>query len=412
MSTRPAPRSRIEDAAALLCNVAGARDLPSYLGLSPDYTPRDALAALERKRRELESLLGDPRYAREHEVFDRSWSLLRDALLTPEDAVVDAPASKPIDHYAVLGVQPTASFLTIERAYRALKAIDRDTADVKQAWRVLGDPLNRAHFDRSRREDAVRTRPDTRPPEPTSPGIERSASGRTVAEIPGPSLRDVHLDEAGDRITIRTVPIVVRGDGVWRMRIVLDHPCLSTIPDGALRLRDGRHALTVRIDPTALTRRTTTCTITLSSPREQHVIAFRIHKPPPRTTSWRPLTLAASALLLIAAGGLLGQRMTVSTPERTPASLGTLDQIPAVHRCFSDETGPFPAHVDIHVDGLGRPTGFSIEGLASPGNEACVRDALRRLEFPPTRTGLPAFHRYRMQPATLRRAQSTVPLPP
>ena len=68
-----------------------------------------------------------------------------------------------VDHYAVLGVLPTATTLEIRRAYRHLVAeehADRHggeavavarTRDLNLARDVLVDPLRRARFDRERR---------------------------------------------------------------------------------------------------------------------------------------------------------------------------------------------------------------------------------------------------------------------
>lgn len=387
---------RRRSAVDLLCKVAGVPDLATWLDLEDGYTPRDALSALEKKRRSLEKGLSDPRTAREAEVVFAYWADIRAALLHAQAGAPDAPAraGAPVDHYAVLGVQPTASFLAIERAYQALKATGSADARVEQAWRVLGDPLNRAQFDRARRHGAVRTAPDLSEATPTAHDVEKSSSGMALAEIPGPDLREIHLED--DQPTVRPIAIVVRGSGTWKADIDIDHPCLSTTPSDAIRASEGRHTIAVRIDPSRLTRAITTCTVTLSSHREQHIIALRIHRAPARRGRAREIGLALGAAALVGVGWLIGQQTTLQTTERLPASVGKLDQIPSIRDCFPASAPPLPAWVDIHVDGLGRPTGFHIEGPARPSAETCVRDALRRLEFPPTPRGLPAYHRYRL----------------
>lgn len=389
-------RSRGHSAVDLLCKVAGVPDLPTWLELDDDYTPREALSALEKKRRALERGLADPRTAREAEVVFAHWAEIRAALLHAGSGEPDAPAraGAPVDHYTVLGVQPTASFLAIERAYQALKATGSADARVDQAWRVLGDPLNRAQFDRARRHGAVRTAPDLSETQPTAHDIEKSSSGLALAELPGPELREIHLED--DQPTVRPIAIIVRGSGTWRASIDIDHPCLSTTPSDTIRVPEGHHTIAVRIDPGRLTRAITTCTVTLSTRRRQHIIALRIHRAPVQASRMREIGLALGAAVLVGVGWLIGQQTTLQTPERAPASVGQLDQIPSIRDCFPPSAPPLPAWVDIHVDGLGRPTGFHIEGPTRPAAETCVRDALRRLEFPPTPRGLPAFHRYRL----------------
>lgn len=73
-----------------------------------------------------------------------------------------------VDHYAVLGVPPTATTLEIRRAYRRLVAeehADRHggeavavarTRDLNLARDVLADPLRRARFERERRAQLAR----------------------------------------------------------------------------------------------------------------------------------------------------------------------------------------------------------------------------------------------------------------
>lgn len=381
-----------------LCRVSGKPDLVSWLDLPPAFSPEQALNALERKRRSLERELADPKVASEAEVVFNHFSLLRQAIeaLGHGDADLGPRAAADLDHYAVLGLQPTATFLAIERAYRHAKSTGNLTPEIEQAWRVLGDPTSRAAFDRRRRMGAVRTSPALHEAAPTSHDEEpSSSSGRLTVSIPGPEEREVHLEDDGP--SIRTVVLVVRGPGAWRARIDVDHPCLSTRPARDLRVAEGRHTIAVRIDPAALSRAITSCTVTLTSSRETHTIAFRIHRASRRPWA-RPQVLGPLAgVVLLGVGWLFGQQTTVRMSEPTPASEGVISQVSAMEACFAtgpQAGSPLPRWVDIHVDGLGRPIGFHIEGPTAPAAEACVRDALKRLEFPATKTGLPVFHRY------------------
>ncbi len=387
---------RARTAVELLCRVTGQPDLATWLDLGDGYTPEDAIKALEKKRRQLERDMADPAVAREAELVFNHWADLRAGLVAPPEARRPSKAGRHVDHYAVLGVQPTASFLAIERAYRALLKDRPDDRRIQSAWHHLGDPGRRAQFDRDRRLGAVRTVPDSLRNETTHHDVEKSVSGRVVAELPGPEVRDVHLE--GDGPTVRSIPVLVRGNGVWRAQLDVDHPCLTTTPEASVRMADGRHSIAVRFDPAFLTRAVTSCSVTLTAARETHVVTFRVHKAPARRIPWKEAVLALGALSLLGVGWFLGQQTTVRAPDRLPASEGRLSQIATVSDCFDPASGPTPAWVDIHVDGLGRPTGFHAEGPTPPRADACVRDALRRLEFPPTANGLPAFHRYRHVP--------------
>lgn len=102
-----------------------------------------------------------------------------------------------LDHYATLGVEPSADAPSIRAAYRALaqryhpdKAGESDAeavlrmVEINAAYRVLGDPARRAEYDRHREPPPRGPDPAGRPPETT--GIVReSRSDR------GPRLRGI-----------------------------------------------------------------------------------------------------------------------------------------------------------------------------------------------------------------------------
>ncbi len=80
-------------------------------------------------------------------------------------------SKEPVDHYATLQVQPNASALEIERAYRRLvranhpdllreasaearQAAEQRLRVVNQAYRIVGDDDRRREYDRQRRQAA------------------------------------------------------------------------------------------------------------------------------------------------------------------------------------------------------------------------------------------------------------------
>lgn len=398
---RSSTSRRSHDPIALLCKIAGVADLPAYLGLHDGTTTKEALVLLERKRREMERLLAEPSRAREAELFLELYGLMRAEIgrLTTEDG---APSREAPDYYAVLGVPSGASYAEIERAWRGLQADARDREPlIAQAWRVLGDPLNRANYDRSRRE-RVQATPGgrTAPPllhrgMPTDP--EADGGPTSTAELPGPATRDVHLDDDGP--TVVAIPILVSGSGRWRATVETDHPAVSTRPEGALLLSPGRHTIAVHVDPREVGRRRVDASITLSNPWEQHVVALRIHKGGARPRmAVEPWMLGIAGVALVLGGWWVGASTSVQRTDREPTTVGHIYQLPTVYECLRASEGPLPTHVDVRTDGLGRPTGFSLGGFANTSVDACVHEAVQRLQFEPTRDGLPALHRYAIAP--------------
>jgi hypothetical protein len=263
---------------------------------------------------------------------------------------------------------------------------------------VLGDPLNRAHYDRVRREAA--------PADPPSDvGDELDADPRTRVELVGAGSREVVLD--GDEEAVVTVPFVVRG-GRWRATVSTDHRAVTTVPERRIDVGPGRHTLVVRIDPTRLRGRATTATVTLENPHDQHVVVLRVRRAGP-ARRYEPWIVAGVAVLLVGLGWILGAGTTVLSTLPSPATVGDVEQIPTAAACFRTAREPLPRWVDVHIDGFGRPTGFSFGGVADPEAETCVREALVPLKFPPTPDGLPTYHRYRIAPSA--DASPTSPTP-
>ncbi|MER6310038.1 J domain-containing protein [Streptomyces sp. NPDC001739] len=126
------------------------------------------------------------------------------------------PGPQP-DHYAVLGVQPSASARQITTAYRRLvrslhpdtgparPAAEQELAEVLTAYRVLHDPQSRARYDADR---ALAER-DRRYAQRRAPraGPSRSAPART--RRPRPS-----GDEADTVIVLRFGPVRIELLGV------------------------------------------------------------------------------------------------------------------------------------------------------------------------------------------------------
>lgn len=393
MPPSPSDRQRADsvrqEVVRTLCGLAGAADLASYLGLPAHAPVREALVALERKRRQLERLLDDPARAREAELFLESYGLLRDAVERGENAAT-APAP---DWYAVLGVRPDAPYATIERAWRSAGVADRSREPlVAQAWQVLGNPASRASYDRTRQE---RTEADNRPPvDDAAPLADDGAEVR--AAVGGPDHRDLDLADAALPTSV-VVPVTIRGPGTWRGSIRTDHPAATPRPEGAVALAPGRHAVTVRFDPTQIPQRTLTVALNVANATESHTVAFRVRRPDPAARRREWMALGAAAVALVGLGWALGARTAVEPAAPSPDSIGHVAQIPAASACLA-AAAPLPPWIDVHVDGLGRTTGVSYGGPTSPEVERCLRDVVLALEFPPRQDGRPAFHRYLVSP--------------
>lgn len=385
------------DRVRAFCRHVGAPSVHGWLGISTATPHKEALIHLERRRRTLEASLHDPEHAdvaeRALDIFD----LLRDALRVTEPSG-PVETKRAADYYAILGVSRRASHADIERAWKQLRHGDAADAMVEQAWRVLGDPLNRANYDRTRTA-AARERSSLEPAfelDPLTADIPLSDQGPSL-ELPGDTVRSLVFDGSG--ILTTTVPVVVHGSHRLTANISVDHPCMSTVPQDQLDVMPGRHSVSVRFDPRMVHTLPLSTTLTISNADVHQVVSFRIER---RSFSLRidsePLVMAAVAIALVSLGWWLGTQGQIERREPTqPASVGLLGQLPGTTDCFASSTSPLPAHVDVHTDGLGRPTGFSFGGDVAPPVETCVRSALRVLEFPPTPDGLPVFHRYQLE---------------
>ena len=136
---------------------------------------------------------------------------------------------------------------------------------------------------------------------------------------------------------------------------------VTTTPDRRIDVGAGRHTIVARIDPTRLRGRATTATVTLGNPQEQHVVVLRVRRAGPARSAERWI-LAGAAVLLVTVGIVVGAGTSVLATTREPASVGDIAQIPTAAACFHAAREPLPGWVDVHIDGFGRPTGFSFEG--------------------------------------------------
>lgn len=407
------------------CKLAGVPDVETYLGLPSGASVKDAMVALEKKRRESEQALADPERAREAELFLELYDHIRASLVAARDASQATPAATssgisrppqptapggpPPDYYAALGVPPGAGYADIERAWRGLQASGRSSEPVvAQAWRVLGDPLNRANYDRSRREQALKVPAPLSggPPPARAPSPQRrlntnpDGTAAATVSLEGPAVHVVELQDTGAP-TVITVSFLVEGTGRWRGTLDHDHPALSTRPEKVLTVPAGRHSFAVEVDPTKVKTREEQARVTLGNAEEQHVLLFDLRKRRPKVLAGLGAYAAAAGVVaVLALGALFGSWVTVRVSDPGPASVGDIYQLPRVHPCFADSAGPLPTYLDVHTDGFGHPTGYSFGGAATQSADECVRTVLQRLEFPKTETGLPTYYRYHIPAPT------------
>lgn len=406
----PDGRSAHDEALDTLCRIAGVSGVHAYLSLAPNASAKEGLIALERKRREMERALSDPRREREADLFLEHYDALREVVAPAAVPSPDLTGDVP-DYYRALDVDPSAPFGDIEAAWREATLRGRDADPrVAQAWRVLGDPLTRANYDRMRREraaaDARRTSPllvDARSPAPASnrppshtPPAQASPS---VCEVLGAEVREVTLESAGPETAI--VSLVVHGTTRWTCALSSDHPALTTRPEHGLSLAPGRHTLVVRLDPAKVGKGTVSCTLTLSNAHETHNVVFRLRRATagPRRP-WEAFAMGAGAFAMLIVAVLVGNMLSVTPHDDPPTTVGLIAQLPSVAACLTPANAPLPGYVDVHTDGFGRPSGVTFGGAASLAADTCVRAAVVKLSFPLTPDGLPAVHRYRLTPST------------
>ena len=216
--------------------------------------------------------------------------------------------------------------------------------------------------------------------------------GACQVELIGPDLRVVEIAQ-----TPVSVPVAVRvhGRAPWDARVHTSHPAVTTSPADRCQLPPGRHTIQIRVDPSALDHAVADATVTLQGGAEHVAITLRFRRiRPPGWTRLEVVLLGLLGASLVGLGWWLGARTTIGQAPRTPGSEGDARQLPNAYACLEQAHEPLPRYVDVHTDGLGRPTGFSFDGVVSPDLETCMKEALLKLEFPPTRDGLSTFHRY------------------
>ncbi len=391
------PSPRTEGKLRAFCRAVGTADLESWLGIPPGTRGPGALHALERKRLTLEAGMSNPMLARQAELLTDSYDLLHRALARQVTQPGAADTVLP-DYYAALGLHEGATFNEIESAFRERRAAGAPPDDAtEQAWRVLGDPVNRASYDRSRRESLAEPE-GTWTPDPPTPVSEPSAPARATLRVDGALSQD--LEVSGSRPVETRIRCSVTGPGLVDVAITTSHPAVTVRGAPRRDLAAGAHTIQLDIDPFQLDNPVERVSVTVRSRGEEAVVQLVLRKRP--TTSWTRWergdvwTALAAAALLVGFGWWLGTRTTVASTQRQPSRVGLLAEIPAAMACVGPSPAPRPGYVDIHTDGLGRATGFQFGGPASPAVESCMKEALLSLELPRTPDGLPTFHRYHL----------------
>lgn len=378
---------RLEPTVRAFCRAVGARDLEAWLNLEPGTRGPSALRALEQRRVALEAGLNDDATAYEAELLLDAYDAIVEWLTLPK-GVHRASATQVPDYYRILGLGESATFDQIDSAWRERRKRDQPDPLVDQAWRVIGDPVNRAAYDIARRAPAHPSPPDPYFLDPETPVSEPPPRPTVRAFVEGPAVRQVQVD----RGVAVVVPLLlqVTGPGRYRGELVALHPCIRL--HQSLDLPPGHHAIPVTVHPGKMESDRVTAHILLQRGAEETRVTWiltRTRQPGLSVDRIAALLLGAA---LVTLGWWLGVRSTNS--PLPPASVGTLLQIPTAQGCVEKALAPVPRYVDVHTDGLGRPTGFSFGGPADVGLEACMKEALVNLDFPPNHDGLPAFHRY------------------
>ncbi len=395
------------------CRQVGASDLESYLGIQPSDSLASALHALESRRVYLERHLHEPRLAMEAEHLHEAFGAIRQALeqrqrVTPRTVDPnDLPVLDTTENlYDILEVTEHASFSELESAYRQADQASDDPGRVQAAWKILGDPAQRALYDAKRRKldrEASYSLPPFDPEtqslaltEAFPPNPEHNDEAHIVALGP-PRARDVLL--RGDKPLQIQVGVLVRGTACWQGLLESDHAAMIPLDGRRINLEPGRHQLTVRFDPAYMTSTTQLCVLSLSNAGDSACFSFRVHHEPAETIRWpRWMIFGSLAIMLVAAGWLLGNNTRIETAPLAPQVVTSeLGQHPSLLQCLQSTPAPLPEHLDIHVDGFGRPQGFSFSTDASPEAFQCIRNLVPELSFQPGDNGQVLIHRFPLQ---------------
>jgi hypothetical protein len=378
---------RLEPTVRAFCRAVGAQDLEVWLHLPQGTRGPIALRALEQRRIALEAGMHDEATAYEAELLIDAYDALVVWLSLPA-SLHHASATQVPDYYAVLGVDSSATFDEVDAAWRGLRTRAHPDPLVDQAWRVIGDPVNRASYDRARGSPAPSPGPDPYYLDPETPISEPPPRHLARLSIEGPEVRQVQVDRGGAVV----VPLLlhVSGPGRYRGELVALHPSIRL--NEPVDLPPGHHAIPITVHPAKMESDRVKAHILLQRGNEEVRVTWVLTRARQPGLSLDRIAALLLGAALVTLGWWLGTRSANSPP--TPASLGTLLQIPTAQPCLEKAPAPLPRYVDVHTDGLGRLTGFSFGGPAGVTLEACMKEALVNLDFPPTHDGLPAFHRY------------------
>jgi hypothetical protein len=190
--------------------------------------------------------------------------------------------------------------------------------------------------------------------------------------------------------------VEVTGPDEVTVRVRSPHPAV-TVEDGEVKvLHPGTSSILLAIHPSKLDQIVTLAPILLhAAPGTPAAVDLTmtlriVRNLPPHVSAW---VIAAVFVAGLALGAALWGATRVAIPSGTATTHGQIHQLPPVAACLDVTPPPRPAYVDLHLDGLGRPTGFE----ATPSTEElrrCIQAALPLLSFPPSENGRATVHRY------------------
>ena len=199
------------DLAAEFCERVGAADLLQYLGIEADSAPDDARAALKARRRKMQGMQANPKYADEARLLIKHFQTLDAVLANPPLQVQDMAKRQEAKNLPALE-------LSIKTALAGGPLSPEQTRYMRSSARDLG--VSDAAFDRLlqrlQRSDAVD--PATAPTAP-SPAEDRGRSPRLRRD-----LLDVPEELVGTTQPASTPPATIRRDKTQKSRSKAETP--------------------------------------------------------------------------------------------------------------------------------------------------------------------------------------------
>ena len=311
-----------------------AQDCPTveaYLGLPPSPDKESQEKAIEDRRVWAQEQQTNPKFQDEAIWVLSHLPVLREALRRPIEELLWLEAAEPDDgetagalnHYELLGIEPTASTQEIEDAHRLRYRDARHKknrheahklyAALDEAWDTLSDPKKRANYDELLRANPIQLKATPQDSADTSPSL---SDRQILTQSPNLVLRgEQRIERAIGRKAIQQTIVFEReGPGLVDATIRCDQAWLQTDIQ-RLNPHYSSHKIQLTIDPKKIPGLAGLGQVVLQNFNGQRIA---IHVRATRTKSTSKLFLISGAIALFLGAAFWFTRSSGEAPDALP----------------------------------------------------------------------------------------------